>query len=176
MTDPFLGMIMVFGFDFAPRSWALCQGQILSIAQNTALFSLLGTAYGGNGNTTFALPDLRGRAPIGIGQGPGLKLYQLGEASGEMSHSLTLPEMPAHTHTGNVILGSGLANSANGAGNNFAANTGGASIYNSGSAGSNMASNVITNASGGNQPHNNMSPYLGVNYCIALQGIYPSRN
>ncbi len=176
MDQPFLGMIMVFGFDFPPRGWALCQGQILSIASNTALFALLGTTYGGNGTTTFALPDLRGRAPIGFGQGPGLSQITLGQVAGEMSHTLTLAELPAHTHTGNVILGSGLANNANGAGNNFAANTGGTSIYNSGSAGGNMAANVTFGSAGGGQPHNNMSPYLGVNYCIALQGVFPQRN
>src|ERR1041385_1895796 len=98
MATPFLGAICMFGFNFAPRGWAFCNGQILSIAQNTALFSLLGTTYGGNGQTTFALPDLRGRVPVGTGQGPGLPSIQLGEVSGEPTHTLIITEIPAHNH------------------------------------------------------------------------------
>lgn len=176
MDTPFLGMIIAFPYDFPPRGWAFCQGQILSIANNTALFALLGTTYGGDGQTTFALPDLRGRAALSSGQGPGLSSYSLGERSGQENVTLLLTQIPAHNHTGNVKVGTGLANNASGAGNNFASNTGGTSIYNSGAVGNDMATNVNTNNTGGNQPHNNMSPYLVLNYCIALQGIFPSRN
>jgi microcystin-dependent protein len=174
--EPFLGMIIVFPYNFPPRGWAFCQGQVLLIAQNTALFSLIGTTYGGDGQTTFALPDLRGRTVLSGGQGPGLSTYTLGQHSGQETVTLTLNQIPSHSHTGNVKVGSGLANSATGAGNNFAANTGGTSIYNSGAAGDNMAANVITNITGGSQAHNNMIPYLVLNYCIAMEGIYPSRN
>src|SRR5215204_6703487 len=114
--EPFLGMIQTFGFNFAPRGWAMCDGSIMSIAQNTALFSLLGTTYGGNGQTTYALPDLRGRVPVGTGQGPGLPSIILGEVSGEPTHTLITTEMPAHQH---LISGnsSGLGNSAAPTGN-----------------------------------------------------------
>ena len=176
MDEPFIGTIMFVPYNFAPRNWAFCTGQQLQIATNLALFSLLGTIYGGNGQTTFALPNLQGRAPIGYGQGPGFPNIFLGQTGGQENVTLLQSEIPAHTHTGNVILGSGLANNANGAGNNFAANTGGTSIYNSGSIGDNMATNLNINAAGGNQSHNNMSPYLVLNCCISLFGIFPSRN
>ncbi len=176
MDEPFIGTIMFVPYNFAPKNWAFCSGQLLQIATNQALFSLLGTTYGGNGQITFALPNLQGRAPIGYGQGNGLSNISIGQAGGQENVTLTLAEMPAHTHTGNVILGSGLANNANGTGNNFAANTGGTSIYNSGALGDDMAANVTIVSIGGNQPHNNMSPFLVLNCCICLAGLYPSRN
>ncbi len=170
--EPFIGEIMLFAGNFPPRGWAFCEGQILSIAQNTALFSLLGTTYGGNGQTTFALPDLRGRAPIHAGQGPGLTNRTLGEAAGEEYHALSSPEMPAHTHAA-------VADSANGttdAPQNMlpARNPAGIPAYGSGT-GALLAPSAIQVA-GGSQPHNNMSPYLVISYCICLEGIYPSRN
>ena len=174
---PILGTIQAFGFNFAPRGWAMCQGQILAIAQNTALFSLLGTMYGGNGQTTFALPDLRGRSLVGIGNGPGLSSITQGEMSGSETHTLIVTEMPAHNHVATVQLGAGLANTANGAGGNFAANTGGTSIYNTGALGTLMAGgNVQVGIAGGSQPFSIRNPYLGMNICIATVGIYPSRN
>lgn len=173
---PFLGMIVLYPYNFAPAGWAYCQGQLLAISQNDALFALIGTIYGGDGQTTFALPDLRGRALINSGTGPGLSARIIGELGGQENVTLLQSQMPSHMHTGNVKVGSGLANSAIGTGNNFAANTGGTSIYNSGAAGGNMATNVNIDPTGGNQPHNNMSPYLALGYCIALEGIFPSRN
>ncbi len=174
MSQPFLGMVAVFGFNFAPRGWALCQGQILPIAQNTALFSLLGTMYGGNGQTTFALPDLRGRFPNSFGQGPGLSNYTQGQVSGTESITLTVNNMPAHNHLVNsnnttvsqIRPGGNLLGKA--AANNFEtpANT---------PTPATMAPNMITPA-GSNQPFASMNPYLTLNYCIALEGIFPSRN
>ncbi|RSK48136.1 phage tail protein [Hymenobacter rigui] len=176
---PFIGEIMIAGFNYAPRGWAMCEGQILSIAQNTALFSLLGTTYGGNGQTTFALPDLRGRVPIHFNQGPGLSYHSLGERSGAETHTLITTEMPAHIHTGSVALpcntGQGTSNSP--VGNVLAADGSGLPQFH-GTANGTMggAGSVTTNPAGGSQPHNNMQPYLALNFCIALEGIYPSRN
>jgi microcystin-dependent protein len=180
MATPFLAEIVLFAGNFAPRGWAFCQGQILSIAQNTALFSLLGTTYGGNGQTTFALPDLRGRVPVGTGQGPGLPSVNLGQVSGEPTHTLIVTEMPAHNHTAQVQLNaaSGGGNSASPAGNVPAASTARDSIY-SNTSDTTMAANggqVTVGIAGGSQPHNNMQPYLGLNYIIAVEGIFPSRN
>ena len=180
MSTPFIGEIRLFGFNFAPRGWAFCQGQLLSIAQNTALFSLLGTTYGGNGQTTFGLPDLRGRVPVGQGQGPGLPTVTLGEQSGEVNHTLIATEMPAHNHTATTqINASGSAgNSTNPSGNFPAVSTTRDSVYANASGATMNASagqTTIGNA-GGSQPHNNMQPYLGLNFSIALQGIFPSRN
>ncbi|MGH8558230.1 MAG: phage tail protein [Methylococcales bacterium] len=166
----------MFGGNFAPRGWALCNGQIMSIAQNTALFSLLGTTYGGDGQTTFALPDLRGRVPINPGQGPGLSNYILGEASGTESVTLTVSEMPAHNHllAANSALGSlpspignfpaGVDDGSGGAFNGYSATANGTMAP--------TAASVV----GGNQPHPNMQPFLCVNFIIALEGIFPSRN
>lgn len=174
MSDPFIGEIRMFGGNFAPRGWAFCHGQILSIAQNTALFSLLGTIYGGNGQTTFALPDLRGRVPVGQGQGPGLSNRQIGEQAGVENVTLTAQQMPAHNHAAQASSARGNTNSPIGkvwskdAGVQSATYTGNAPD-------GTMAANAIGSA-GGSQPHENMPPYLGVNFIIALQGIYPSRN
>jgi microcystin-dependent protein len=165
-TDPFLSQIGIAAFGYAPRGWALCNGQLLPINQNQALFSLLGTTYGGNGQTNFALPDLRGRVPMHMGNS-----HTLGEKSGEESHTLSVNEIPQHTH-----IPQGSSNSPNAstpAGNFWASNTG-ASPY-SGTANEAMAPTAIA-AAGGNQPHFNMSPFLALNFCIALQGLFPSPN
>lgn len=168
---PLLGEIMITGFNYAPSGWAKCEGQLLPIAQNTALFSLLGTTYGGNGQTNFALPDLRGRAALHAGQGPGLPYYNLGEKGGEASHTLTLNELPQHSHALEVNLNGG--NSANPSNNYLAANTKGIKHYsNAAVLSANFASIAGT---GGNQPHNNMPPFLCIYHVIALQGVYPSR-
>lgn len=169
MAEPFIGQIQSFGFNFAPRNWAMCNGQILSIAQNTALFSLLGTTYGGNGQTTFALPDLRGRTSLHQGQGPGLTNRTIGEVSGSETVTLINSEMPMHNHLVNASAGTKLNTTPGGN------NLGGATIYTNAALDSVMDPAMIT-PSGGSQPHNNMQPYLVINWCIALQGIFPSRN
>lgn len=173
--EPFIGMIQIFGFNFAPRGWAFCQGQLLPIAQNTALFSLLGTMYGGNGQTTFGLPDLRGRVPMGFGQGQGLSPRNIGELSGTETVTLNTTQMPAHNH---AMMASGDGQSIGNAGGNSLGSVGrgaGANIYAPGATNQvNMGS--PTSMTGGSQPHNNLQPYLVMNYCIALEGIFPSRN
>ena len=174
MSQPFLGEIKLFPYNFAPRGFAFCQGQVLSIAQNTALFSLLGTTYGGNGQTNFALPDLRGRAPMQPGQGPGLSNHDLGEKAGQESVSLLTTQIPSHTHT--------LGASTQAATSDVPApeavpgrSTGGLLAYAAATPGTALSSSALSTA-GGSQPHNNMMPYLVLNYCIATQGIFPSRN
>ena len=167
----------MFAGNFAPRGWAFCQGQILSIAQNTALFSLLGTTYGGNGQTTFALPDLRGRVPVGTGQGPGLPSVDLGEVAGEPTHTLITTEMPAHNHAGQAAGHSDPGTSSSPGGGTWATSTSRDNMYINSPPNSPMAANTVTvGVSGGSQPHNNMQPYLGMNFIIAIEGIYPSRN
>ena len=171
--DPFLAEIRIFPFNFAPKGWAFCNGQLLPISQNTALFSLLGTTYGGDGKSTFALPDLQGRVPMHPGQGPGLSLHDLGETGGSETVTLLQSEIPSHSHTcrassdpGELQGPSGsrtIARSANG----FAYVTGPANVG--------MAAEVLPPA-GGDQPHNNMQPYLTFNFCIAMQGIFPPRS
>jgi len=179
MSEPFLAEIIMFAGNFAPRGWAFCQGQILSIAQNTALFSLLGTTYGGNGQTTFALPDLRGRVPVGTGQGPGLPSIDLGEVSGEPTHTLIITEIPAHTHTFAVQANNAAANTANPTNHTLAVGQTAAnenvSMYTNAAPNTNLPAGN-TGIAGGSQPHNNMQPFLGMNYIIAIQGIFPSRN
>jgi microcystin-dependent protein len=170
--EPFLGEIRIVPYNFAPRGWAFCEGQLLSIAQNTALFSLLGTTYGGNGQTTFALPDLRGRVPVGEGQGPGLSMYDLGQVSGEENHTLTVGELPPHTHGATAHAGNGSSDSPGGL--LVARNPAGIPAYGAG-ADAALAPDAI-GLTGGGQPHNNMQPYLVLHYIIALEGIYPSRN
>ena len=173
MTDPFIAGIVLFAGNFAPRGWAFCSGQILSIAQNTALFSLLGTTYGGNGQTTFALPDLRGRVPIHPGQGPGLSSYDLGEKSGTENMTLLVTNMPAHNHILNAVSESGDASAPVGA---FLANSG-ALDKEYKTTGTNVAMNPqAIGISGGSQPFSIVQPYTCINYIIALQGIFPSRN
>lgn len=174
MSEPFIAEIRMFAGNFPPRGWAFCQGQILSIAQNTALFSLLGTTYGGNGQTTFALPDLRGRVPVGTGQGPGLPSVNLGEISGSPTHTLIITEMPAHNHSVMVPASSAIGTldaPANGS-VPAASNQRSAQFAPSG----NVQLSATAGISGGSQPFSIMQPYLGMNYIIAMEGIYPSRN
>jgi microcystin-dependent protein len=171
MSNPFVAEIRIFAGNFPPRGWAFCNGQILPISQNTALFSLLGTTYGGNGQSTFALPDLQGRAPMHPGQGPGLSLHDLGEESGSETVTLLESEMPAHIH--NAQPKTSLGNQQVPTGKSWA----GSSItkqYVS------TAPNVQMNPlgvvpTGGSLPHNNMPPYLFLNFIIALQGVFPPR-
>ena len=175
MAEPFIGQIMLVPYNFPPRGWAFCQGQILSIAQNTALFSLLGTTFGGNGQTTFALPDLRGRVPVSSGQGPGLSNYTLGEAGGNETHTLITNEMPSHTHTASVNATTNVPNTARPT--NSVPATG--QFYNNeaGSINTTMSPNmVVVQPAGGNQPFSVLQPFLTLNFCIALEGIYPPRD
>jgi microcystin-dependent protein len=170
MSEPFLGMIIIVPYNFAPRGWAFCQGQILPIAQNTALFSLIGTTFGGNGQTTFALPDLRGRVPNGAGQGPGLSSYDLGQVGGTESTTLTINQMPGHAHT----VAPNCTNNASAATKPAGNFPSGADAYNS--AADQVMGATNTSIAGGSQPFPNLGPYLTLNFCIALEGIYPSRN
>ena len=164
--DPFLGEIALFPFTFAPPSWAWCLGQLMSISQNTALFSLLGTTYGGDGKSTFALPDLVGRTPLGWGQGPGLSLYDQGQVGGVAQVALLATEMPFHAHA--VSAAPGAATTANPA-TAAPAETEAPVYHASGTPAGGLG------AAGGGQPHNNLQPYLTLHYAIALQGIYPPR-
>lgn len=171
--EPFLGMISLFGFNFAPRGWAKCEGQLLPISQNTALFSLLGTTYGGDGVTSFGLPDLRGRAPIGDGHGPGLSPHSSGEQSGSETNTLTQQQLPSHTHALRASAAAGNSNVPTG---RILADPGrGVNEFTNAAADTDMKSDAI-GTTGGGQPVSNMPPYLAMNYCIALQGIFPSRN
>ncbi len=178
--DAYIASIILFAGTFAPRSWAFCQGQILAIAQNTALFSLLGVHFGGNGQTTFGLPDLQGRTPIGTGQGPGLTQRILGMTGGEENHTLLTQEMPAHAHTVTIQALTSNGTTSTPAPNALLANVvdgRGAPInaYAPGVPNSGINGGATSNA-GGSQPHNNMPPFLALNYIICLEGIYPSRN
>lgn len=171
--DPFLAEIRIFAGNFAPTGWALCNGQILPISQNTALFSLLGTTYGGDGKTNFALPNLQGSAPMFFGQGPGLSQRLLGETGGQSTVTLLQTQLPAHNHALQAINdlgdsatpnpGEGLARGVN------------LQPYGSGVPNTTMAAQAV-GAAGGNQPHNNLQPYLTLNFIIALQGIFPQRS
>ena len=171
--NPYIGEIRNFGFNFPPRNWAPCDGRLLSISSNTALFSLLGTYYGGNGTTNFALPDLRGRVSLGVGQGPGLSNYVQGEAGGTDNTTLLVSNLPVHTHQLNAKTGVG--NQAAPTGHLLAASDQRNSQYTSAGADTTMAATSIGNTGNGT-PINNMQPYLGTNYCIALVGIFPARN
>lgn len=171
--EPFVGQIQAFGFNFAPRGWAMCNGQLMSINENTALFSLLGTIYGGDGRTTFALPGLRGRSMIHSGQGPGLSNIQIGQKGGWENVTLQTTNLPAHNHATVMNLG-GTAEEA-GAGHFLA--TSNALFSEDAAAGSTLNAGAITSGNtGGGQSFNNRNPFLGINVCIALLGIYPSRN
>ncbi|WP_367388448.1 phage tail protein [Lewinella sp. LCG006] len=189
--EGFIGEIRMFAGNFAPRSWALCEGQLLPIAQNTALFSILGTIYGGDGRTTFALPDLRGRLPISSGTGPGLPTYREGQKGGQPTHTLTQAEMPNHTHTPTaaitgtfgVATNTETSNSGEGSGNVLGEAA--ANIYNNqpadpaellGGVVNTLGVNLQLQNTGGSQSHENQMPYLAVNYIIALYGVFPSRN
>ena len=172
MADPFIGEIKLVPYNFAPRGWAFCQGQILPISQNTALFSLLGTTYGGNGQTTFALPDLQGRAVVHTGQGPGLSQYDLGEMGGQESVALSTSQMPAHSHA--LQVNGQAATAATASGNYPGVSTGSVgNAYGTATAGTMPAGTISQTGSG--TPHDNRQPYLILNYVIALQGIYPQR-
>ena len=177
--DPFVGEIRLMPYSFAPRGWQLCDGSLLQIRQNTALFSLLGTRYGGDGQNTFAIPDLRGRAAVGMGQGPGLTNYPQGTKAGTEAVTLQLQQMPAHIHsmTGSATLpastGSGAKSTPTG--NYFAKEP--VEQYGQAANGGNTKPmlNGTTSAAGGGQPHENRMPFLVMNYCIALQGVFPQR-
>ncbi|MBD2753686.1 phage tail protein [Spirosoma validum] len=180
--EPFIGQICLFPYNYAPRGWAFCQGQLLQINQYTALFSLLGTTYGGNGQTTFGLPDLRGRVAISSGQGPGLGSYSLGQVAGTENVTLNSNQMPSHSH---ALMGSTDAATASTISNNVPATSNGSTegsetpvTVNAYAAANNLvpANPNAIGAAGGNQGHDNMQPYLCLNYCIALEGIFPSRN
>jgi microcystin-dependent protein len=174
MSSPFVGEIRMYGFAFAPRGWALCNGQALAILQNQALFSLLGTTYGGNGVTTFSLPDLRGRVPVSFGAMPGGVTMVLGQAGGAETVTLNATTTPQHSHQ--VAATTTTANKRPPAGKLFAAdNASVADYYRSPTAPVALDSRSLSNT-GGSQPHNNMQPYTVTNYCIALQGLFPSRN
>lgn len=173
MSDPFVAEIRIFPFNFPPTGWAFCNGQLLPISQNTALFSLLGTTYGGDGKSTFALPDMEGNAPMQPGQGQGLSLRDLGEIGGSETVTLLQSEIPFHTHVMNVSIDDGDVRIpapnralAKGFGGNVYTTTSGATVP--------MAPQALSPA-GGSLPHNNMQPYLTLNFCIAMQGVFPAR-
>ena len=172
MADPFVAEIRIFPFNFAPKGWAFCDGQLLPLSQNTALFSLLGTTYGGNGKSNFALPNMQGNVPMFWGQGPGLSLHDIGETSGSETVSLLESEIPSHSHT---MRGNGVDL----ADTNVVSATASFAVSASGTlyqgAANVMLSDQTLVPAGGDQPHNNMMPYLTLNFCIALQGVFPPR-
>ncbi len=173
MSDqPFVGEIKLFGGNFEILGHAFCRGQLLSISQNSALFALLGTTYGGDGQTTFGLPDLRGRVPISQGTGPGLSPRTIGEASGVENVSLTTGQIPAHNH---LLLAAGSTANSSDPSNNRWASQPSLGQYETVSSGSNLKTTAL-GSTGGSQPHNNLQPYIAINYLIALEGIFPSRN
>ncbi|GAB4045590.1 phage tail protein [Spirosoma litoris] len=176
--EEYIAVIKIFAGNFAMRGTAFCQGQILSIASNTALFSLIGTYYGGNGQTTFALPDLRGRIPVGVGNGPGLSTYEIGQTDGSITRTLTINQMPAHTHAlGNINPGaSSAAGTVNTAPNNVYANSGTKRNYNSVDDSLMGPLTVTVGQAGGGLPFSVEQSYLSMNYIIFLQGVYPARN
>jgi microcystin-dependent protein len=174
MADPFVAEIRIFPFTFAPKGWAFCNGQLMPLSQNTALFALLGTTYGGDGKSTFALPDLQGNAPMHPGQGQGLSLHDLGETGGSETVTLLQSEMPVHTHTQQAAEDAGN-NTIPGPEISLAISVGGAIYDNQGQPEQGaMAPQALTPA-GGDGPHNNMMPYLTYNFNIALQGVFPPR-
>ncbi len=174
--DPFVAEIRIFGFNFAPKGWAFCDGQVLPLSQNTALFSLLGTTYGGDGKSNFALPNLQGSIPMSPGQGPGLSLNDLGETSGTDTVTLLQSEIPVHNHNvqGDNDAFNATSKTASGA---VPCNPSPTLIYSTNASPTlqNMSFKMVSVA-GGSQPHNNLMPYLVLNYCIAMQGIYPPRS
>ena len=177
MSDPFIGEIRMFAGNFAPRSWALCDGQLLAVSQNDALFSLLGTIYGGDGRTTFALPELRGRVPVHMGSGPGLSPRQLGQKGGAETVTLSVSQIPSHNHDGALQGVETDATSADATGRMFAKSVGGSAYHTGTGRGEGpvaMAAGALAQT-GGSQPHSNLAPTLCLNFIIALFGIYPSR-
>ena len=171
MSSPFLGEIRMFGCNFAPRGWMFCNGQLLPIQQYTAVFSLLGTYYGGNGTTNFALPNLQGRAPMAYGDGPGLTPRVIGESAGSENVTLLITEMPSHTHS--MGAQGTRADRANANGASLAQSA--APVYATANPNTTLSPLSIS-LNGGNQAHNNMQPFLAVNFCIAVNGIFPSRS
>jgi microcystin-dependent protein len=174
MSEAFVAEIRIFGFNFPPTGWAFCNGQLLPISQNTALFSLLGTYYGGDGRTTFALPDMQGNVPIQSGQGPGLSQYVIGETSGVPAVTLIQTETPQHNHTVGASQADGGDRSPNQ--EKFASGSGGVSMYATAANGNAQMAPQTIGIVGGSLPHNNMMPYLTLNFCIAMQGVFPPRN
>jgi microcystin-dependent protein len=174
MSEPFIGEICMFAGNYPPTGWAFCNGQLLSISQNQALFALLGTAYGGNGTTTFALPDLRGRMPIHFGGVPGLTNRDIGQSGGSAAVALTQQQMPAHTHTLSATNGNG--NQESPLGNAWATESQGITNLYSNATPTTMMSAQAISAAGNGQPHENRSPFLAINFIIALTGVFPSRN
>jgi microcystin-dependent protein len=172
MAEPFVGQIMIFGGNFPPRGWAFCDGSLMPISQNPALFSILGTMYGGDGHVTFGLPDLRGRVPIGMGQGLGLTNYQQGAKGGQETHTLLTSELPIHEHPVTVAASNEASTPQSRPGGNV---LGAANIYDSPASADAALGGVSSGPAGNNQPHENRQPYLAVNYIIALTGIFPTR-
>ena len=172
MANPYLGEIRLFPYNFAPQGWAFCDGRLLPISQNAALFSLLGTTYGGNGTTTFALPDLRGRVPISSGTGPGLSSYSIGEVTGVESVALTAAQLASHAHAVEASAAKGTAKSPAGAVPGHTK----AEDYDPTPDGTTTMNAGMIAPAGGSQPHTNVQPLLVLNFCIAMQGIFPSRN
>ena len=172
MSNPFVGEIRMFGGNFAPVGWAFCDGSLLSIAENEVLFVLIGTTYGGDGQSTFALPDLRGRVPIHQGQGPGLSNRTLGEITGTEAETITVNQLPAHSHALNASTAP--ANAGASPGNGVLATASATKLYGTVSGGSTMSPQMLP-VLGGSQPHNNMAPFLAVNFIISLFGIFPSQ-
>jgi microcystin-dependent protein len=168
MSEPFLSEIKIMSFNFPPKGWAMCNGQLLPINQNQALFALLGTTYGGDGRQTFGLPNLQTRTPMHVGNG-----HTLGEIGGEQAHTLTIAELPAHTHSVNVANVAATSNAPSNA--RMISQSGGANLYAGASNLQPMAPQAIASV-GGSQPHENKRPYLTLTFCIALQGIFPSQN
>lgn len=174
MADPFVAEIRIFPFNFAPKGWAFCNGQLMPISQNTALFSLLGTMYGGDGKSTFALPNMQDNAPMFWGQGPGLSLYDEGQEGGAETVTLLQSEMPMHTHQAIGASGNGPTGPA---GNTWGTGSGRTPppVYVNGAPNVTMAGVTVAPA-GSSFPHNNMQPYLTLNFCIAMQGVFPPRS
>lgn len=170
--DPFVAEIRIFPFNFAPRGWAWCDGQVLPLLQNTALFSLLGTTYGGDGRSNFALPNLQGRAPMHPSQGPGLSLHDLGETGGSATVTLLESEIPAHAHA--LLASNEIGEDRKAVGEAVARSTGGP-LYGPLPASPVALAFQAVSPAGGDQPHNNLMPYLTMYFCIALQGVYPPR-
>ena len=173
MSEPFVGEVRMFAGNFAPRSWAYCDGQLLSVSQNDALFSLLGTIYGGDGRTTFGLPDLRGRIPLHAGSGPGMSSRKIGAKGGAEKVTLSLNQLPSHNHSARALGKPG--DSGNPHNRHWAATSGSPDYYTSDPPGVNMDNNAISTV-GGSQSHNNIMPFLCIHFIIALFGVYPSRN
>ena len=176
MSNPFLAEIRIFPFGFAPVGWAQCNGQLMPISQNTALFALLGTTFGGDGKSNFALPNLQGRAPLTPGQGPGLSLYDLGESIGSQTVTLLSTQVPAHAHS---LQASPLPATLNKPSTTESLARSSPDIYKTPAGAATpqpLAAGAIGSAPGGNLPHNNMQPFLTLNFCIALQGIFPSQS